>query len=96
MVVVLGGMWVGGRYDTLASFDLATFYRKSVEINATHMHLVPPVALALAAMPDRPPDQPSELPSLISILVAAAPVKVSIQPTPQLSQDLKMYPRNPY
>lgn len=73
--VVLAGMWAGGSFFSLPSFDLELFCAKSSEIQATDMHLVPPVALLLATS-DLARRYP--VPSLQRIVVAAAPLKVPL------------------
>ncbi|RAK88888.1 putative amp dependent CoA ligase, partial [Aspergillus costaricaensis CBS 115574] len=50
-IAVLASMWVGAHYYSLAAFDLESFCRKSSEIKITDLHIVPPVALGLAASP---------------------------------------------
>ncbi|KAF9890840.1 hypothetical protein FE257_005411 [Aspergillus nanangensis] len=73
--VVLTGMWVGAQFHGMVAFDMDKFYRKAVELNVTNMHLVPPVALALASMESHG----SEIPALRQIVVAAAPLKKPLQ-----------------
>ncbi|KAL4895113.1 hypothetical protein BDV59DRAFT_211916 [Aspergillus ambiguus] len=75
-VVVFCGMWVGGFYHGLPAFELLPFCKKSAEIKATDMHLVPPVALALV---NEPSVQTYDLSSVERVVVAAAPLKVSLQ-----------------
>ncbi|KAL4949513.1 hypothetical protein BDW69DRAFT_73783 [Aspergillus filifer] len=74
--VVVTGMWTGGMYLGLPSFDLETFCAKSQEIRATDMHLVPPVALLLVT---HGLVEKYNLQSLESIVVAAAPLKEKLQ-----------------
>ncbi|OJJ58903.1 hypothetical protein ASPSYDRAFT_89628 [Aspergillus sydowii CBS 593.65] len=74
--VVLAGMWAGGSFFSLPSFDLELFCAKSSEIQATDMHLVPPVALLLATSDVA---RRYSVPSLQRIVVAAAPLKEALQ-----------------
>jgi hypothetical protein len=66
-------MWVGALYCGLPAFDLETFCQKSSELQVTDLHLVPPVALALATSPVA---QKYGLDSLRRIVISAAPLKV--------------------
>lgn len=66
-------MWVGAHYCALPAFDLETFCRKSSELQVTDLHIVPPVALLLAASPVA---QQYDLPSLERVVISAAPLKV--------------------
>lgn len=66
-------MWVGAHYCGLAAFDLETFCRKSSDVQVTDLHIVPPVALGLAASPIA---QKYDLSSLKRIVISAAPLKV--------------------
>ncbi|KAL2856841.1 amp dependent CoA ligase [Aspergillus pseudodeflectus] len=75
-IAVLAGMWVGALYCGLPAFDLETFCRKSSEIEVTDLHLVPPVALALATSPVA---QKYGLDSLKRIVISAAPLKKNVQ-----------------
>ncbi|PCH02415.1 protein of unknown function DUF4009 [Penicillium occitanis (nom. inval.)] len=68
------GMWVGALYCGLPAFDLETFCKKSSELKVTDLHIVPPVALALAASPIA---QKYDLASLKRIVISAAPLKFS-------------------
>lgn len=70
---VVAGMWVGALYCGLPAFDLETFCKKSSELKVTDLHIVPPVALALAASPVA---QKYDLASLKRIVISAAPLKV--------------------
>ncbi|KUL85372.1 hypothetical protein ZTR_06972 [Talaromyces verruculosus] len=70
------GMWVGALYCGLPAFDLETFCKKSSELKVTDLHIVPPVALALAASPVA---QKYDLASLKRIVISAAPLKKSVQ-----------------
>ncbi|KAL4793246.1 hypothetical protein BDV19DRAFT_366881 [Aspergillus venezuelensis] len=74
--VVVTGMWIGGLYLGLPSFDLETFCAKSAEIRATDMHLVPPVALLLVTQGLA---EKYDLKSLERIVIAAAPLKEKLQ-----------------
>ncbi|KAL4968582.1 uncharacterized protein BDV14DRAFT_196884 [Aspergillus stella-maris] len=74
--VVVTGMWIGGLYLGLPSFDLETFCARSAEIMATDMHLVPPVALVLVTQGLA---EKYDLKSLERIVVAAAPLKEKLQ-----------------
>lgn len=71
--VVICGMWVGGLYYGLPAFELGPFCRKAAELKATDMHLVPPVALALA---NEHSVQSYDLSSVERVVIAAAPLKV--------------------
>ncbi|GAM37147.1 hypothetical protein TCE0_022f06816 [Talaromyces pinophilus] len=73
---VVAGMWVGALYCGLPAFDLETFCKKSSELKVTDLHIVPPVALALAASPIA---QKYDLASLKRIVISAAPLKKSVQ-----------------
>ncbi|KAJ5097354.1 AMP dependent CoA ligase [Penicillium angulare] len=75
-IAVLAGMWVGAHYCGLAAFDLETFCRKSSDVQVTDLHIVPPVALGLAASPIA---QKYDLSSLKRIVISAAPLKKSVQ-----------------
>ncbi|KAH8696555.1 putative amp dependent CoA ligase [Talaromyces proteolyticus] len=75
-IVVLSGMSVGALYCGLLAFDLETFCRKSSELKATDLHIVPPIALALAVSPVT---QKYDLASLKRIVISAAPLKKSVQ-----------------
>ncbi|PYH28945.1 amp dependent CoA ligase [Aspergillus neoniger CBS 115656] len=75
-IAVLAGMWVGAHYCGLAAFDLESFCRKSSELKVTDLHIVPPVALGLAASPIA---QKYNLDSLQRIVISAAPLKKSVQ-----------------
>ncbi|OJZ84590.1 hypothetical protein ASPFODRAFT_62523 [Aspergillus luchuensis CBS 106.47] len=75
-IAVLAGMWVGAHYCGLAAFDLESFCRKSSELKVTDLHIVPPVALGLAASPIA---QKYDLASLQRIVISAAPLKKSVQ-----------------
>ncbi|GES63689.1 AMP dependent CoA ligase [Aspergillus terreus] len=75
-MVVICGMWVGGLYYGLPAFELELFCRKAAELKATDMHLVPPVALALA---NERSVQSYDLSSVERVVIAAAPLKVSLQ-----------------
>ncbi|KAL2850620.1 hypothetical protein BJY01DRAFT_261525, partial [Aspergillus pseudoustus] len=74
--VVFCGMWTGGTFLGLPSFDLETFCRKSSEIQATDMHLVPPVALLLTTSEIA---RKHDVPSVERIVIAAAPLKEALQ-----------------
>ncbi|KAL3458243.1 hypothetical protein BJX64DRAFT_302096 [Aspergillus heterothallicus] len=74
--VVLGGMWSGATFLGLPSFDLETFCRKSSELQATDMHLVPPVALLLTTSDIA---LKYDVPSVERIVIAAAPLKEALQ-----------------
>ncbi|KAJ5953492.1 AMP dependent CoA ligase [Penicillium verhagenii] len=74
-LVVRSGMWVGAQYCSLPAFDLETFCRKSSELKVSDLHLVPPVALLLAASPVA---QNYDLASLKRIVISAAPLKRSV------------------
>ncbi|PKS05094.1 hypothetical protein jhhlp_008461 [Lomentospora prolificans] len=74
--VVLTGMWLGGHYHGLREFNLERYCEKSSELRATDMHIVPPVALLLAASPVT---QKFDLSSVKRIVVAAAPLKPELQ-----------------
>lgn len=80
-------MWAAGSFFSLPSFDLELFCARSSEIQATDMHLVPPVALLLATS-DVARRYP--VPSVQRIVVAAAPLKV----LPYLRWTLSLYDRN--
>ncbi|QKX63841.1 uncharacterized protein TRUGW13939_11012 [Talaromyces rugulosus] len=75
-IVVLSGMSVGALYCGLPAFDLETFCQQSSELKVTDLHLVPPVALALATSPVA---QKYDLSSLKRIVISAAPLKKSVQ-----------------
>ncbi|CRG86149.1 hypothetical protein PISL3812_03152 [Talaromyces islandicus] len=75
-ISVLAGMWVGALYCGLPAFDLETFCQKSSELKVTDLHLVPPVALAMAVSPVA---QKYDLSSLKRIVISAAPLKKSVQ-----------------
>lgn len=75
-VVVFSGMWAGGLFYGLPAFDLETFCRKSAELKVTDMHIVPPVALALVNIPSV---ETYDLSSVERVVIAAAPLKVSLQ-----------------
>ncbi|KAL2851550.1 amp dependent CoA ligase [Aspergillus pseudoustus] len=75
-IAVMAGMWVGAQYCGLPVFDLETFCQKSSELKVTDLHLVPPVALALAASPVA---QKYDLDSLKRIVISAAPLKKNVQ-----------------
>uniref|UniRef100_A0A093VQE6 4-coumarate--CoA ligase-like 9 n=1 Tax=Talaromyces marneffei PM1 TaxID=1077442 RepID=A0A093VQE6_TALMA len=75
-VSVVVGMWVGALYCGLPAFDLETFCKKSSELKVTDLHIVPPVALALAASPVA---QKYDLSALKRIVISAAPLKKSVQ-----------------
>lgn len=79
-------MWVGAHYCSLAAFDLETFCRKSSELKVTDLHIVPPVALALAASPVA---QKYDLSSLKRIVISAAPLKVSLCSPPRDAYNIK-------
>ncbi|KAL2820322.1 hypothetical protein BJX63DRAFT_444603 [Aspergillus granulosus] len=74
--VVISGMWTGATFIGLPSFDLETFCRKSSELQATDMHLVPPVALLLTTSDIA---QKYDVPSVERIVIAAAPLKQALQ-----------------
>ncbi|CEL00754.1 hypothetical protein ASPCAL00350 [Aspergillus calidoustus] len=74
--VVFGGMWTGATFLGLPSFDLETFCRKSSELQATDMHLVPPVALLLTTSGIA---LKYDVPSVERIVIAAAPLKEALQ-----------------
>ncbi|KAJ0422748.1 hypothetical protein BJY00DRAFT_322321 [Aspergillus carlsbadensis] len=74
--VVSGGMWTGATFLGLPSFDLETFCRKSSELRATDMHLVPPVALLLTTSEIA---RKYDVPSVERIVIAAAPLKEALQ-----------------
>ncbi len=69
-------LFTGGRAVTMPRFDLAEFLRLIQEHRATHLFVVPPVALALARHPLV--DQ-YDLSSLRSVLVGAAPLDGEVQ-----------------
>lgn len=71
--VVLHGAWVGSFFHGLPAFDLEAFCSKASELKANAMHIVPPVALALAASPIA---QKYDMSEVRRIIVAAAPLKV--------------------
>ncbi|OGM46632.1 hypothetical protein ABOM_004626 [Aspergillus bombycis] len=71
-IVVLTGMFVGGFYLGLPAFNVDDFCQKAVELKATDMHLVPPVAIALVNANVSTYD----LSSVQRVVVAAAPLKV--------------------
>ncbi|KAH8700357.1 putative amp dependent CoA ligase [Talaromyces proteolyticus] len=75
-ISVLAGMWVGALYCGLPAFDLETFCQKSSELKVTDLHLVPPVALAMAVSPVA---HKYDLPSLKRIVISAAPLKKAVQ-----------------
>lgn len=68
-------MWVGALYCGLPAFDLETFCKQSSELKVTDLHIVPPVALALAVSPVA---QKYDLASLKRIVISAAPLKVRL------------------
>jgi hypothetical protein len=68
-------MWTGATFLGLPSFDLETFCRKSSDLQATDMHLVPPVALLLTTSKIA---RKYDVPSVERIVIAAAPLKVTI------------------
>lgn len=71
--VVLHGAWTGTFFHGLPAFDLEAFCAKASELKVNSMHIVPPVALALAASPIA---QKYDMSSVRRILIAAAPLKV--------------------
>ncbi|KAL3467697.1 amp dependent CoA ligase [Aspergillus heterothallicus] len=75
-IAVVAGMWAGALYCGLPAFDLETFCQKSSELKVTDLHLVPPVALALATAPVA---QKYNLDSLKRIVISAAPLKKNVQ-----------------
>ncbi|KAL2808258.1 hypothetical protein BJX63DRAFT_40939 [Aspergillus granulosus] len=75
-IAVMAGMWVGAQYCGLPGFDLETFCQKSSELKVTDLHLVPPVALALATSPIA---LKYRLDSLRRIVISAAPLKKNVQ-----------------
>ncbi|KAJ5726785.1 AMP dependent CoA ligase [Penicillium malachiteum] len=75
-LAVMSGMWAGAHYVGLPAFDLETFCRVSSEVKVTDLHIVPPVALLLAASPVA---QKYDLSSLKNIVISAAPLKKSVQ-----------------
>jgi hypothetical protein len=76
IVVILSGMFFGGRFHALNQFDLDRFCQKMIDIEATDMHIVPPVALLLALSPAA---QKYDIKSMQRIVIAAAPLKAELQ-----------------
>lgn len=76
MMVVLQSMWLGAFVCALPAFDLDLFCAKMSQYRATLAHIVPPVAVMLAAseIPLR-----YDLSALQRIVVAAAPTKKALQ-----------------
>ena len=69
------GMWFGNFTCALPAFELDLFCRKMDEYKATWSHIVPPVALLLAQSENL---HKYDLSSLKFVMIAAAPLKVSI------------------
>lgn len=65
---------MGFYLHTLPAFDLEEFCAKASEIKATTMHIVPPIAVALAL---HPVAQKYDLSSTQQMMITAAPIKVS-------------------
>ncbi len=74
--VVVQAMWLGAFACALPAFDPELFCSKMAEFRATLAHVVPPVAVMLAAS-DIPLKH--DLSSLQRIIVAAAPTKRALQ-----------------
>ncbi|KIX97748.1 uncharacterized protein Z520_06526 [Fonsecaea multimorphosa CBS 102226] len=74
--VVVQAMWLGAFACAIHAFNLDVFCAKMAEFRATWAHVVPPVAVMLAAS-DIP--MKYDLSALQRIVVAAAPTKKSLQ-----------------
>ncbi len=60
----------------MKQFDLGQFCQKIIDIDATDIHIVPPVALLLATSPVA---QKYRITSMRRIVIAAAPLKAELQ-----------------